>query len=207
MPKVGVFLQARLASSRFPNKVIAKFAQWTVIEQAMGTLSGMAGTKLVVTDEESVERLKPLAEGFGWGLYAGHPTDVMKRFIDCAAAHDIDVIVRATGDNPLVDLGLANFLLATHLRCNGEATRAWGATPGTAIEVVNTDALRRNYGESSAYDREHVMPVVYAREPFNTLIVKPRYRESVTIDTEADLKRVEAIHEQRTTGNRELRED
>jgi spore coat polysaccharide biosynthesis protein SpsF (cytidylyltransferase family) len=206
--KIGVILQARLASARFPRKIVAKFGQWTVIEQAMGALNALpAEARIIATDLGSLAELTPIAKRFGWEIFAGHATDVMKRMIDCAKAHDLAVIVRATADNPLVDLKLATWQLGVHLKTAGAATRVHGATPGTAVEVVNLEALEAVWPKATPQEREHVMPGVYRRLPYTKLIVKRRYAQPVTIDTEADLARVEDIYEHGMSGASIVRKD
>src|SRR3990172_819682 len=121
---VGVFLQARLGSTRFPNKVIAPFGGSTVVEYAMARLSGVRGVLALLTDTVSYGTLSPLARRLGWKCYAGEPDDVMKRFIDAANVYGVDEIVRACGDSPLVSSEQAEVLLQIHGWSAGDITVA-----------------------------------------------------------------------------------
>lgn len=189
---VGVFLQARMGSVRFPGKVMAPLGGSTVIEQCMTRLDRIpADIRVVVTELGSLDPLSEVARRHKWECFAGHPTDVMKRFIDAGVYYGVDVVVRATGDNPLVDPKLSEWLLATHLKSGAVASRLSGCTPGTVVEVVNLDALMRRYPDSTTRDREHVMPAIWwSMDPVNVLWGHPTYDEPVTVDTPSDLERI-----------------
>lgn len=192
MSCVGVFLQARMGSTRFPGKVMDPLGKSTVIEHAMTRLDTLpCDLRAIVTEVGSLDPLSVIARHHKWECFAGHPTDVMKRFIDAGVYYGVDVIVRATGDNPLVDPKLAEWLLATHLRSSAVASRLTGCTPGTVVEVVNLDALMVHYPDASPHDREHVLPAIWwSMDPVNVLWGKPTYDEPVTVDTPDDLERV-----------------
>ena len=56
----------------------------------------------IPTDDESYERLEPVAKNCGWNCFAGSADDVLSRFCRIAEKADADIIVRATGDNPFL---------------------------------------------------------------------------------------------------------
>lgn len=199
----AVFLQVRMASSRFPGKALAPLGESTVVEQAMARLSQVpTDAHFIVTDEPSFKSFQPLIEPSEmwtwkrkWGIFVGPTDDVMLRFIECARENEVELIVRATGDSPLVDEQMARRLLDIAMWSPAGATRVLGMTPGTAVEVVTRDALEAVWPQAGVWAREHVMPKVY--ESFtlvmNTLWARPTYRESVTVDTPHDLERVARI--------------
>ena len=192
--RTAVFLQARLASKRFPRKVLAKLGDSTVIETAMERLRSIpCDDYVIVTDWESEGELGALANRHDWLWFGGESDDVMRRFIDAAGRFHVDVIVRATADNPLVDVELGKQLLAIQLEFTGDSTRALGATPGVAVEVVARSALARWWPSASRGEREHVMPAVYQYGRSNVLWWHRKYRMSVSIDTLEDLERVEGL--------------
>lgn len=198
--RVGVFLQARMGSTRFPGKVLAPLKDdWNILDEAMHRLASIeTDVYAVLTDEASLEALIPTVKRWEsiWSIYAGHPTDVMKRFIDAAHTYHVDVIVRACGDNPLVDYEVGQWALDIHLASTGQATHLIGGDLGTAVEIVNTDALIAAYEKASPRDREHVMPAIWGSSmPINILNVDPIYGQSVTIDTPEDLERVRRIYD------------
>ena len=189
---VGVFLQARMGGVRFPGKVVASLGGSTVIEQCMSRLDRLpCDLRAIVTEAGSLDPLSTIARRHKWECFAGHPTDVMRRYIDAGVYYGVDVIVRATADNPLVDPKLSEWLLATHLKSGAVASRLQGCTPGTVVEVVNLEGLMRRYPDSTPRDREHVMPAIWwSMDPVNLLWGRPTYDEPVTVDTPGDLERV-----------------
>lgn len=193
--RIGVMLQARLASSRFPRKILASLGDTTILGACMRRLERVpADAYVVATDLGSLGAISPLCQP-PWEAFAGHPEDVMERLIEAAKYHNVDVILRATGDNPLVDPEVATYLLGVHMRSAGEASRPMGMTKGTGVEVVNRGTLEELHPIATHYQREHVMPLVYELRPTNVVWFHETYPVEVSVDTPEDLERVRGIYE------------
>lgn len=169
--KVVAIVQARLGSSRLPNKVMLPIGGVPMIELLLRRLSGATEVdQIVVAAPETLENL-PLVEyvrRLGFSCVEGSEDDVLARFIKTARAHEADVIVRITGDCPLVDSKLVD-----------EAVREFKAMAldyysnvapptfpdGLDIEVFSAVALEQAGAEAkSGSDREHVTPYLRANE-------------------------------------------
>lgn len=194
--RTGVVVQARMASTRFPGKVLSTLNGKPLLTHIMERLAMVpADEHFVATDEASFEALRPVVHAAGWSVFVGPTDDVMLRVMECARENDLEVVVRATGDNPLVDAEAAARFLDLHVWGQADATRPIGMTPGTAVEVVTTAALESAWPGASAWQREHVMPAVYESGLYRVTTVwcRPTYREAVTVDTPADLERVARV--------------
>jgi spore coat polysaccharide biosynthesis protein SpsF len=194
----GVFLQVRLESSRLARKALLPLGDRSVIEHAMRALRGVpAEHYALLTDQESAAALEDPASAYGFALHIGDPSDVLSRYAGAARRFEVDTIVRATGDNPLVSAALASETVAL-LRRNGADYATYTGVPvGTGVEVVRAESLLRADAEAAApYEREHVTPYLYrhperfrlAEEPAGPERTAPEIR--VTVDTAEDYARL-----------------
>lgn len=201
--KVGIFLQARLDSNRLPEKALLNLGGITIVEHAMRSLSSIdADHYVLLTDERSSNRLRPLARLCSFDLFVGDPEDVLDRFYRASQRYGVDTVVRATGDNPFVSAEATELTL--RLRREKEADfAALDKLPlGTGVEVVRSQALYVAWKRASRpYDREHVTPFVYrnphrfriVRVPAPSALQAPDAR--VTLDTWEDYRHLQGLVE------------
>jgi len=201
---IGIFLQARLASTRLKEKVLLPLADRTVIEHSMLSLKRVVADHYVLlVDDASAERLRPLSRRCGFDLFVGAPTDVLARYAGAARAFPVDCIVRATADNPLVSGELVDQLLDLHIAYDADFSGFVGMPLGLGVEVVNREALLVEDRESAdPCEREHVNPFLY-RRPERFSILHPRVPEelrltnrSVTLDTEEDYRYLQRVFDE-----------
>lgn len=195
----GVLLQVRLGSTRLPGKALLPLADRPLIEHAMRSLRRLpASVHAILTDKPSAAHLGESAERCGYRLFAGSPEDVLDRYVCAARQFDVDTIVRATGDNPLVSWELARMALCA--RGNADYF-AWDGPPlGTGVEIVQRRALEQAHAETaSEYDREHVCPYLYGNPQLFTCRREqcpPAYRlpdRTVTVDTAEDYEAMQQL--------------
>ncbi len=193
----GVFLQARIDSSRLPGKALLMIGPFTIVEHAMARLKRIPAERYVlVCDYPSVEIFRPLARRHGFEIFGGPKEDVLARFVQASDLFQVDTIVRATADNPLVSWEYGARTLLQHRKSGADYSTFTGLPIGTGVEVVQSDALRRANSESSdPYDHEHVTPYVYRSGLFH-LDTHPSDVDSslsemrVTVDTREDYERL-----------------
>lgn len=192
-PRICIFLQVRLDSVRLPKKALLDLAGKTVIEHAMMALNDVpARVRALLTDADSKPELSPLADSCGFSLFTGPKEDVLLRFAQAAAFYKADLIIRATGDNPLVSADLASLLLA---RCEGRKPHYagfLGMPLGMGVELLSREALDTAAAEAvDPYEREHVTPFII-RRPNRFRVFRPlapddvRFSARVTLDTRAE---------------------
>ena len=199
--RTGVFLQARLGSTRLPGKALMKLEGKTLITHAMESLNRVeVDVKVLLTDHESYKKLAPYAEESSFDIFAGSAEDVLDRFLSAAVEYDVDTIIRATGDNPLVDAEAASLILENHIKNTADYS-AYDLMPlGTGVEILQRKALERAAAESEdPYDHEHVSPYLY-RNPDRFSINRidapaelafPNAR--VTVDTDEDFRYLQRL--------------
>jgi spore coat polysaccharide biosynthesis protein SpsF len=196
----GVFLQARLDSSRLPGKVLMPIQGKPLILHAMESLKKIpAEFHALLTEEGSAASLLPIAREAGFELFVGSKPDVLDRFCAALAAFPVDTLIRATGDNPLVSWEMALRLLEEHQKLDADYSGYFGLPTGCGVEIVRSECLIKARRESSdPYDHEHVTPYLY-RNPQLFTLHRPlaprqlRSRFSVSVDTPADFERVRGV--------------
>ncbi len=199
----AVFLQARLGSSRLPGKALMKICGRTVVGLAMDALRQInADSHVLLTEPGSFEQLKPEAEKYGFSIFAGPEDDVLLRFRQAADRYRPDTIIRATGDNPLVDSETALLLLEDHISADADYSGFDGPPLGTGVEVIKTAALMKAAEEAEdPYEHEHVCPYLYRNPSLFRINRHSAPKEfclpdrHVTIDTIEDFHYISKIFE------------
>lgn len=102
-------IQARMKSSRLPDKVMLDIAGKPMLQRVIErTQAAKQVDQVVVATTNGVEE-DPIAElcaGLHVGFYRGSLQDVLDRYYHCALSYSPDVVVRITADCPVIDPGL-----------------------------------------------------------------------------------------------------
>jgi spore coat polysaccharide biosynthesis protein SpsF len=135
----------------------------------------------------------------------GHPNDVLDRYLRTAQAHSAEVIVRITGDCPLMDPEIIEDTVIAFL---GETNRPDYASNrlernlpiGLDVEVASFGALERAAAEAKEpHQREHVTPYFYENpDKFKIISVLSGLdlgNLRWTVDTQEDLIFVRQVYQ------------
>ncbi len=163
--KTVAVVQARMGSSRLPGKVMRQIGGRTLIDILTARLSAsLLVDEIVIATGEGADNLDLVAHGheLGFRVVRGSESDVLSRFALAAREADAQIVVRITGDCPLVDPSLVD-LAISEFRDSGVdyVTNAVPATfpDGLDVEVFSREALEIANAEAvTAFDREHVTP-------------------------------------------------
>lgn len=199
----AVFVQARMGSSRLPGKVMREVSGCPMIDHILSRLSAAKLVDLIVlatsTDPANDELARYVSDQ-GTAVFRGQETDVLDRYYQTALAYPCDVIVRVTGDCPLVDPALVDEAIERFRREGVDYlsnTQVPGYPDGLDVEVFTFAALERAAIEATTpFDREHVTP--YMRKAglklseFHSTNDYSALR--LTVDEAADLDVVRSIY-------------
>lgn len=203
--KVVALVQARMGSIRLPGKVLKSIANKSMIEILLTRLSQSSELdEIVVATSIDVQNdmLKSTVESLGFQCTRGSEKDVLNRFYESAKFLDADVVVRITGDCPLVDSGLVNECVQGFRESKVDYfSNIDPATypDGLDVEVMSFQSLQRaNKEADSQYDREHVTS--YIRNSGNFSKSSIQFTENLsnqrwTVDEPADLAVVTKVFE------------
>ncbi|MDM7858933.1 aminotransferase class III-fold pyridoxal phosphate-dependent enzyme [Thiopseudomonas acetoxidans] len=203
--KVVAIVQARMGSTRLPNKVMRSIVGLPMIELLLKRLSKAKEVDQIVVATSIDPRNEPLVERvqqLGYACEQGSEKDVLSRYLQAAEAHHADVIVRITGDCPLVDPELVDTVISA-FKANpvDYFSNVSPATypDGLDIEVFTLKALQRSAQESdSEYDHEHVTPYIRNQLSFSKSSIQHNEDLSAlrwTVDELEDLQVITHIFE------------
>jgi len=199
-------LQARVSSSRLPGKVMIPVMGRPLIGLQIEREKRIRQIdKLIVatSTESSDDQLADYCESVGVTVSRGKLDDVLDRFYQAAKSYAPDLIVRLTGDCPLVDPLLADEIISF---CkNGNYDYAGNALEptypdGLDIEVFKFSALEDAWKNATLLSqREHVTSFIN-RQPGRFKIGHFRGEGDLshlrwTVDEQADLELIRAVYE------------
>lgn len=203
--KVVAIVQARMGSTRLPNKVMKSVVGRPMIELLLTRLRRSKELKQIVVATSVDDRNEPLVSlvrSLGYACEQGSENDVLERYIQTAKRHQADVVVRITGDCPLVDPELVDECVRRFRAADVDyfSNIAPPTYPdGLDIEVVTLAALERAAKESGKpYDHEHVTPYVRESGLFRTAAMQNDIDLSMlrwTVDESADLEVITKVFE------------
>lgn len=200
---IGVIIQARLKSSRFPRKVLQSIGSTPVLEVMLRRLRCLdfdAHIVIATTSDPSDDELEEFAAGLGVAVYRGSTWNVLDRYVGCADHYGFDWVFRLTADCPLVDGSLLNRLASVSKARNFDYlsnTLEPTYPDGLDVELFSSDALRRSVKFAvSPFDKEHVTHQLKQNNEFNkfSLLSAKDYSDlRWTIDEPIDLEVVSRI--------------
>lgn len=201
--RIVALVQARMGSTRFPKKVMQPIGGVPMIELLLRRLSRSTRIDAIAVASTIAEADAPLADfvrGLGYDVFRGSESDVLDRFHRAAEMQHADVVIRITGDCPLVDPAVVDEAIAGYLDASVDyfSNIAQPTYPdGLDVEVFSATALARAAAEATAArDREHVTPFLRESGLFRIgrLAHDPDYSlERWTVDEPADLKVVAGV--------------
>lgn len=200
-------MQARMGSTRLPGKALLQLAGTPVIGHVMKALKSVeADVYAILCDEKSEPSFRDIVAGYGFNLVVGPEDDVLKRYCIAIERHNVDIVVRATGDNPLVSPKATRSIVDEFIKRKVDYARYEEIPLGTGVEVVRADALLTALEVSKdEYDHEHVTPYIYQNpDTFAISVVSPppewRSDIRVTLDTEEDFRSLTGLFKKKFRG-------
>jgi glutamate-1-semialdehyde 2,1-aminomutase len=201
--KIAAIVQARMGSSRFPRKVMREVCGVPLLGLLLARLAGSRLARQILVASSTDPGDVPLAgyvRGLGFDVYLGSEHDVLDRYYRAAEQIGAEVIVRITGDCPLVDAALVDQVIELLVRSG--ADYASNVVPptypdGLDVEAFTFRALEAAWkGATAARDREHVTTFLRESEGFSRVALcapTDQSAERWTVDEPADLEVVERV--------------
>jgi spore coat polysaccharide biosynthesis protein SpsF len=159
---------------------------------------------LVTTSRPVDDELAEKARGVGFEVFRGDVSNVYSRFQKVCDIYNLDVLLRFTGDNPLIDTKIVGKSISYFLNSyqNGEpaflSTRNTFMPVGMDIEMFSKEVLSLDPKNLTPYDEEHVTPWMYSDArviKLEFLANLPKAGCSVTVDTPEELIVADKIFE------------
>lgn len=211
-------IQARMGSSRFPNKMMADLHGEPVINWVLKRClqaQSVDKTILATSRLSGDDILAKQAEQLGVAVFRGDEADVLSRYADITKAETADLVVRVCGDRPLIDPSLidqavafmhANSYANAHidLAYNHISGQGQNWPRGFGVEIIKAEhIIHMNSIVDTQFHREHVTPYIWELpEKYNitALTCHPNLDIGIVdiecdLDTEEDLAVIKNISE------------
>jgi spore coat polysaccharide biosynthesis protein SpsF len=164
---IALVIQARMSSSRFPEKVLSPLCG---IPMLMWTINYCRKVNLplfvLTSTDESDDQLAGMLEKNDVSYYRGSLENVISRYLSFMREHHVKKVVRISGDSPLINPDVI-LKVITQDQESADADLTTNVFPrsfpkGQSVEVIPRKSLEllsdRNLSES---DIEHVTPYFY----------------------------------------------
>ena len=172
--KIAAIIQARMGSTRLPEKVMRTINGRPMVEIIYHRLlSSEKVDEIIFTiPENNNEKLVGFLSDLDCKIYQGDEDDVLSRYYQAAKKFNIDIIIRITADCPLVDPELVDEMILEFI--DKDVDYLSNINPptypdGMDVEIFTTEALNIAYiSTDSKYNREHVTPFLRNSGNFKT---------------------------------------
>lgn len=199
-------IQARMSSTRLPGKILmditGKPMLYHIIDrvrQCKKVDEIVIATTVGRIDYKVIELCKKI----NCSYFAGSQHDVLDRYYKAALEFKADIIIRVTGDCPLVDYRQIDEMIELQSKTNADCVENIdvGLPLGTGAEVFTLNAVENSWKNGKEqYQREHVDEYIYDNPSKFRIVrlqlqghLKRTYR--LTVDTLEDLTLIRRIYE------------
>ena len=204
---VSAIIQARISSTRLPNKIFLNIEGKPMIEHIVKRISWsekIDNILIATTVNPADDKLVEWSNKNNILVFRGSEKDVLGRFYDAAKFLNTDVIARITADDPFKDPVIIDHVIS--LLLEKKLDFAYNNKPpsfpeGLDAEVFTFWALRIAHEKSKdIFEREHVTqyfykhPEMFRQENYINKVDLSNFRW--TIDTEKDLEMVKIIYKE-----------
>lgn len=202
----AVIVQARMGSTRFPNKVLEDLGGEPVLKRCLNRIDAMRMKDVVVVAIPDTPQNDPLADAaadWGYDIARGSEADVLSRYAKAARQVGATTVMRVTSDCPMIDPTICDEVVRLFNRtgadyaCNNMPARF---PHGLDCEIFLADDLyEADRHADNPYCREHVTPWLRAREDFRKASLQgpgePFSRLRWTLDHRQDLDFMRALYD------------
>jgi glutamate-1-semialdehyde 2,1-aminomutase len=203
--KTVAIIQARMGSTRFPNKVMRAICGTPMIGLLLERLaSARLVDQIVLATSENPrnDSLTKYVQGLGYTVFRGSEDDVLDRYYQAAREVKAGSVVRITGDCPLIDPVLVDEIIAHFIASDVDyvSNKAPPTFPnGVDAEVFTFKALNAAWSQTMVpRDREHVTPFIRESGKFsqvNFAYNMDYSEERWTVDEPEDFEVVQKVFE------------
>lgn len=158
--RVGAIIQARNASTRLPGKVLLPlpFNEGKPILQIITNFlkRNTLLDEIIIATSSNIENdnIRNFAELINVKCFSGSENNVLSRFVSVIKQEDLDICIRLTADNPLIDNNTLNNVV--HYLIENELDYAYtsGMPLGMNIEAFKASSLLKSSSAFSLTDEE-----------------------------------------------------
>ena len=211
---VVAIIQARMNSTRLPNKALLKIGKQYMLEHVVKQTKASKYVKDVIiatTDSVKDKKIVSFCIKNNLKYFCGSNNDVLDRYYKCSKNFSLDTIIRISSDCPFIDPIIIDQIISKFSKNSfdyvsnniEEENGKWknsicGFPQGMVVEICNFNTLEKAWKKAKKpSEREHVFPYVQ----FNPKLFKISnivYKKNIssircTVDKKEDLKFVREL--------------
>ncbi|WP_321290268.1 cytidylyltransferase domain-containing protein [uncultured Sunxiuqinia sp.] len=211
---IGIIIQARIGSTRLPQKMVLPFHKGKgILETILIRLRERIPDIpiiLATTSNSRDDKIEKIALNNSISVFRGSETNVLDRFIKAAKRFKINKIIRICADNPFLDINAIKFQISDFKNSNvdywcyskNEQTPTIKTHFGFWTEGITLEALEKIKSKTNkTVYQEHVTNYVYMHpnsfkihfEPIS-LEIEKQASIRLTIDTTNDFETAKEIY-------------
>jgi spore coat polysaccharide biosynthesis protein SpsF len=194
-----------MGSSRLPGKVMLDICGRPILGHILDRLKQVknADVIIVATTDNGIDNIiEEFVKGEGVPCFRGNEKDVLDRYYRTASQFKLSTIVRATADNPLVDIEELTSIIKFHGETDADYTHAFGQLPiGIGVECFTLKALEKSWKEGVKNNhREHVNEYIQENQSLfhieRLMVAEEKWAPHLrlTVDTQGDFNRMTEIY-------------
>lgn len=203
--KVIAIVQARMSSERLPGKVLMQLNGKAIIQNIVERASKSKKIdKVILATSNQIldDQLYNFAVLHNIEVFRGSLDNVLERYYKCAIKYKADIIIRLTGDNPLIDSDILDLAVNKFQEKNIDYMRYCEQLPiGMHVEVFTKEALEKTFYETKNKEcQEHVTLYMYRNtdkfkcEIYSDESIKDNSHLRWTVDTDKDYELMKCIY-------------
>ncbi|WP_163538889.1 glycosyltransferase family protein [Gracilibacillus sp. YIM 98692] len=201
---IVAIIQARMGSSRLQGKVLKEVMSKPLLEYQLQRVKKselitdvVVATTLLPSDDLIID----LCNELNIKTFRGPENNVLERYYQAAREYDANIIVRMTGDCPLIDPFIIDKVIDNYIDNEYDYvsnTQIRTYPRGMDVEVFSGKALKSAYDNAKkGYEKEHVTPYIYLNKRYFN-IGQVQYKENyskyrLTVDTAEDFNLISEI--------------
>ncbi len=201
--KIVAIIQARVTSSRFPNKIFQKIKNKSLIDILIERIKKSKRiNKIVLAIPNNIENkiIKKKVKN-SVPIFYGSEKDVLDRYYRAAKKFKANIIVRICGDCPLIDPKVIDNIIETYNKNDFDyVSNTIDPTfpDGLDVEVFNFEVLKKTWKEAKTdKERENVTEYILQKSKFKKKNISFKKNLSfirLTIDEKIDLEQIKKVY-------------
>jgi len=170
--KVIAIIQARIESERLPGKVLMELPfdngkpilKW--ITDSIKSSKYIDKCIVATSENKENDQIEEFCNKNELQCFRGSEEDVLSRFITIVKNEASDVVIRLTGDNPILDIGILDKVINEHIDSDSNYTSTLGLPIGMNFEIISGQAFLSINGKVTQDEKEHVTLYFKKRDEF-----------------------------------------
>ena len=168
MNKIVIIVQARMASTRLPGKILMPILGKPLIYRMVERLQRCKFIDSIViatTDNAKDDMVEEVCSLYGWNCFRGDEQDLLDRHYQAAIENNADIVLKIPSDCPLIDPEIVDNIVSFFV--SGDFDYVSNLHPasypdGNDVEVMSFAALAKSWGAATkSFEREHTTPYIW----------------------------------------------